>query len=153
MYNNKNAAETLNRFCNALDKCGISYEKNNSESAVLCRFRGDDLVLDMHIVFDGESDLMRVSSPMPYIVPTERYGDFVVLVTEVNSNIFDGSFDYDIDSGTVVFRTACSFFDAKLDENTMIHVLKTACERVDKYNDKFLAYLNGELSIEEFPEQ
>ena len=49
--NTENARRVFNKFCGALDKCGISYQKDDEELSVSCRFKGNDLVIPATIDF------------------------------------------------------------------------------------------------------
>ena len=49
--NTENARRVFNKFCGALDKCGISYQKDDEELSVSCRFKGNDIVIPATIDF------------------------------------------------------------------------------------------------------
>lgn len=49
--NTENARRVFNKFCGALDKCGISDQKDDEELSVSCRFKGNDIVIPATIDF------------------------------------------------------------------------------------------------------
>lgn len=148
--NTGNAQRVFNKFCGALDKCGISYQKDDEELSVSCRFKGNDLVIPATIDFLKDFELMVIHSQLPCIVPVERRVEFALAVAAVNSLVIGGSFDYNVDTdGAIAYRTGFAFADSDPDEKTLLYMVKTACEDVDKYNDKFAAFLNGTIGITE----
>lgn len=83
--NTGNARRVFNKFCGALDKCGISCQRDDEELSVSCRFKGNDLVIPAAIDFLKDFELMVIHSQLPCIVPVERRVEFAPAVAAVNS--------------------------------------------------------------------
>ena len=62
----------------------------------------------------------------------------------------DGSFDYDLSDGTIVFRMTASFRESLIGEGLFQYMISCSCAMVDKYNDQFLALDKGIMSITDF---
>ena len=62
----------------------------------------------------------------------------------------DGSFDYDLSNGAIVFRMTASFRDSVIGEGLFQYLISCSCAMVDKFNDQFLAIDKGLLSIGDF---
>jgi len=62
----------------------------------------------------------------------------------------DGSFDYDLAVGRIVFRMTASFRESVIGEGLFQYMISCACAMVDEYNDKFLAIDKGLMSINDF---
>lgn len=144
------AKQTFNTLCRALDKNGWHYRKNEAELSIECKARGDDLPIDISITVDAERMLVMLFSHIPFVVAEDKRLDLAVAVSVVNNRFVDGSFDYNIRSGDMVFRITTSFRESEIGEGTFMYMLLCACQTVDDYNDKFLMLSKGMLSLEQF---
>ena len=70
-------------------------------------------------------------------------------VNMINSSIIDGSFDYNILNGNLLFRLTSSFKNSLISENAFEYIIYISCSTVDKYNDKLDSLAKGDYTIEE----
>lgn len=73
-------------------------------------------------------------------------------VVVANYGFADGSFDYNISDGTILFRLTSSYRESTLSEELFEYMLLVSATTVDKYNDKFFMISKGMLTIQQFIE-
>lgn len=120
-----------------LDKHEWKYEPHRDTLTVTLATKGYDLVIPILIKVNPELMVISVYSQMPFDVPDEMRVPITVAVTAANYCIVDGSFDYDVKEGHIVYRITSSFRDSIISEAVIEYLLMCACVTADAYNDKF----------------
>lgn len=146
------AKATYATLCSALDKDEWHYKKDEEELTIKCGARGEDLPIEIIIQVDAGRQLVYLLSPMSFEIKEDNRLDVAVAISYINNMLVHGCFDYNINTGTIVFRMPNSFMDSTLGEEVFRYMLYCACKTVDEYNDKFLMLSKGMLSLEKFLE-
>ena len=102
------------------------------------------------LVVDAERQLIRLMSPMPYKMSETKRIEGAIATCAASFGMADGSFDYDLSDGAIVFRMTASFRDSLIGEGLFQYMISVSCAMVDKYNDQFLAIDKGVMSIADF---
>ncbi len=145
------AAQQMYRaLCAALDAREWKYAKVEEELLVHFGVNGDDLPLRFVIVVDADRQLIRVLSALPFKISNEKRIEGAIATCAVSCHLADGSFDYDISDGTILFRMAASYADSQIGEGLFQYLISYTCHVVDEYNDQFMALDKGVLSIGDF---
>lgn len=147
---NAQAAKVYETLCAALDAREWKYTKEEERLLVRFGVSGDDLPMDFVIVVDAERQLVRLMSLLNFKFKEEKRVEGAIATCAANFGMADGSFDYDITDGAVVFRMTESFRQSTLGEGFFQYMISCACAMVDGYNDKFLAISTGILSVQDF---
>ena len=142
----KNAYSTL---CSMLDNRGWNYDKNENELSISCMVQGKDLPFKILFNIDTDHSLINLFSYLNLKIPTEKLVNTAVAVNIINSVLVDGSFDYDILNGNILFRLTSSYRDSLISEKAFEYILNVSCSTVDLYNDKLDALLKDEYTTEE----
>lgn len=145
-----NAKKIYNNLCSFLDAKNMHYDKDDEKLRVDFGMNGDDLPMDFIIFADAERQILRLLSPMPFNFPEDKRMEGAIATCAATFSLADGSFDYDISDGKIVFRMTASFRDVVLGEGTFEYMIACAGATIDKYNDKFFAVGKGLLDITEF---
>ena len=143
----KNVFETL---CQAFDKHGWHYNKDEEELSIECGAQGEDLPMKITIKVDADRMLAMLISHIPFVIQEDKRLDVAIAVSVINNSLVDGCFDYDIASGSIFFRMTNSFLESKIGEEVFAYMLLCSCQTIDEYNDKFLMLAKGMISIEQF---
>lgn len=149
------AKKNFNILIAMLEQKQLRYtiEENRKDlSYVRIRFTGQDLPMDLHILFRAERQMVSVFSPMPFVFPEERRADAATAVTAANHGLADGSFDLNLSDGTVRFRLTAAFMDTTLSAALFEYLLYVAADTIDRYNDRLLALCDGSMTLEAFLE-
>lgn len=145
-----NAQQVYETLCKALDRRGWKYGKEEEKFLVHFGVNGDDIPMNFIIVVDAERQLVRLLSPLPFKMSEGKLMEGAIAACAASYGMADGSFDYDLSDGEVVFRMTATYRESQLGEGLFQYLISCACAMVDKYNDQFLALDKGILSIADF---
>lgn len=148
----KQARTVFGTICDYLDKHEWRYEKDEDNLKVQLATKGDDLVIPIAIKVNTDLMIVTIYSPMPFEVPEDKRVGMTVAVTAANYRIVDGSFDYSVKEGTIVYRITSSYRDSIIGEDLIEYLLMCACFTVDAYNDKFEKIYKEDLNVGEMLE-
>lgn len=147
------AKQVYDDLCAALDNRQWRYEKDEEKFVVHFGVNGDDIPMKMIIVVDAQRQLIRLLSPMAFKFCEEKRMDGAIASCVATYGLADGSFDYDLSNGQIVYRLTASYRGSTVSENLFQYMISCACHMVDKYNEQFLAVDKGMLSIADFIER
>ncbi|MBQ9857385.1 MAG: hypothetical protein IJO77_00120 [Oscillospiraceae bacterium] len=145
----KKAYATL---CEALDARNWKYEKVDDDLLVHFSVNGDDLPIQYIIFVDVDRQLIRLLSHMPFDMSEDKRIDGAIATCHATYGLRDGSFDYDLSDGKIVYRMTSAFLDNEVPVSVIQYMIDFTGAVVDKYNDKFFALNKGFLTIEKFLE-
>lgn len=148
----KQAKAVYKALCDMLDDNKWHYQKDEENLSISCSARGDDLAIDLRIEVDIQRQLVMLLSKMPFAVPESKRIAVAIAVSVANDSIVDGSFDYDLLSGNIVFRMTSSYRESIIGKQLLDYMLGCSCVTIDEYNDRFLAVAKNEMSSNEIVE-
>lgn len=137
-------------ICSALDARGWKYNTDEEKLLVYFGVNGDDLPMNFIIRADADRQLMRLHSPMSFKMAESKRIEGAVATCVVNYKIADGSFEYDLRSGEIVFKMTATFRGSEINEELLHYMIGCSCAMVDEFNDAFLAISKGLLSLNDF---
>lgn len=144
------AKQVYATLCTAIDKREWNYQKDEEKLVAYFGVNGDDIPMQFILVVDAERQLIRVMSPLPFKMSESKRMEGAIATCVASYGMADGSFDYDLSDGTIVFRMTASFRESLIGEGLFQYLISCSCAMVDAYNDKFLAIDKGLLSITDF---
>lgn len=142
--------EAFATLCRSLDGRGWNYKKDEESLAVKASARGNDLSIDFIIRIHAERNLATFFSVLPFSVQEDKRVDMTLAVSAINIRLVNGSFDFDITNGKLVFRMTNCFLDSTPSEALFQYMVMCSCQTVDAYNDKLLMVATGAMSLEQF---
>ncbi len=152
--NMKQAKEVYETLVRMLDTRDWNYDRDDDRLLIQSSIKGDDLPVEFIIIVDAEREVVRYLSKLPFAIPEEKRIDGALAVCVANNGMVNGSFDYDIKTGEILFRLTTSFKSGSvLSEDLLEHIIMLSAVMVDNYNDKFLMLGKGVLSLQQFIEQ
>ena len=147
------AKQVYQTLCRAIEKREWKYDKNEEGLIVNFGVNGDDVPMQFLILVDAERQLIRVMSPLPFKMSESNRMEGAIAACAASFALADGSFDYDLSDGTVLFRMTASFRESLIGEGLFQYLISCSCATIDKYNDQFLALDKGIVSITDFIEK
>lgn len=126
------------------------YDRDDGEMSVRFSVTGDDLKMPIRIHIDEKRSLVILYSQLPFEVPSSKLVTMARATGQANWNLADGSFDLNMDKGTIVFRATTSFRSTDLSPKAVARMLGLAFNGIDKYNELFAAIANGSMSLSTF---
>lgn len=149
----KQAQAVYKTLCTALDNREWSYEKKEEGLMVHFSVSGDDIPMRIIIFVDEERQMIRLLSPFPFEMAEDKRMEAALAVCVASRGKADGSFDYDLTNGEIIFRMTESYRGSEIGEELFQYMISYACDMVDSYNDRFLALSKGYLGIKDFIEK
>lgn len=148
----RQAQAAFKSLCKALDSDGWHYDKDETALMIECGAQGEDLEIDVRINVDADKLLVSLFSQLPFNVAEDRRREMAVAVAKANNGMIDGSFDYDYNTGAIIFRITVSIRESLISENALKYMVYCACSTVDHYNDKFLIVAKNNMTCKEVAE-
>lgn len=147
---NVSAQQVYNTLCDALDARNWHYNKTEEKLAVTFGVNGDDLPMEFVIIVDEKRQLVRLMSMLPYKMPEDKRVEGAIACIVASYGMVDGSFDFNMEDGAIIFRMTASFRESQLGQGLFTYMIDCSCAMVDRYNDKFLAVGKGIMTIQDF---
>ena len=144
------AKQVYRTLCKAIEKRKWNFGKDEEKLLVHFSVNGDDIPMQFILIVDAERQLIRVMSPLPFKISESKRIEGAIATCAASFGMADGSFDYDLSDGTIVFRMTASFIESLIGEGLFQYMISCSCAMVDKYNDQFLALDKGIMSITDF---
>ena len=124
--------------------------ENDSVFHITASARGDDLPMDFSIRVDAKRQVLSVLSYMPFVMDKTRLIEGAVATSVINYVLAVGCFDYDIQSGSIIFRISTSWKNSQISDDVFEYLLMSSAYTIDKYNDKMLMVSKGIMSLDDF---
>lgn len=144
------AKMVYNTLCNAIENRGWKFGKDEEELLVHFGVTGKDIPMHFILIVDVDRQLVRLMSPLPFKMSESKRMEGAIATCVATYGMADGSFDYDLSDGEIVFRMTASFRESLIGEGLFQYMISCSCATVDKYNDQFLALDKGVISITDF---
>ena len=148
----KKAVEVYDTLCSMLDNIGWKYDKVEEKLMVKSGVKGDDLPIDFLVVVKPRNQVVQFISSMPFNMPEDKRVEGALAICTANYGLVDGSFDYDLSDGQIVFRLTSSYRDSLLSEALFEYMIMVSASTIDKYNDRFFMLAKGMITLEQFIE-
>ena len=146
----KLAKEAYDTLCNTLDEMKWRYDKDEDKLILHLGISGEDIPMEFIVHCDADRQLIRLMSFLPFKISEEKRVEGAIATCHANYLLADGSFDYNLGDGTIIFRMTSSFRESLVGDELFKYMIHVACITVDKYNDQFLMISKGNLSITDF---
>lgn len=144
------AKQVYQTLCEAIERREWNFGKDEEKLLVHFGVSGDDFPMKFILIVDAERQLIRLMSPMPFKMSESKRMEGAIATCAASFGMADGSFDYDLSDGTIVFRMTASFRESIIGEGLFQYMISCSCAMVDKYNDQFFALDKGIMSITDF---
>lgn len=144
------AKQVYRTLCDAIERREWSFGKAEDELLVHFSVSGEDIPMKFILVVDAQRQLVRLMSPMPFKMSEAKRMEGAIATCVASYGMADGSFDYDLSDGEIVFRMTASFRESLIGEGLFQYMISCSCAMVDQYNDRFFALDKGMLSLADF---
>ncbi len=142
----KQAASLFKTLCDYLDENEWKYDKADDSLGIMLVTKGDDLPIPVMIRINPDLMVLSVYTTMPFEVPEDMRVPMVVAVTAATHCMIDGGFDYDVESGQILFRITSTYRDSIIGKKLIEYMLGCACVMTDEFNDKFYKMVQEKMS-------
>lgn len=147
------AQEVYNSLVRSLYSKNWKFDRFDDDLVIKSGVNGDDLPIEFIVVVKEKNQVVQFLSQLPFTVPEDKRVELAIATSVANYGLVDGSFDYDISSGKIIFRLTSSFRDSTIGDELFEYMILCAASTVDNYNDRFFALCKGLMTIEDFIEK
>ena len=151
--NMQKAKEVYASLIRMLDSINWSYDKDEPNLIIKSGVNGDDLPVEFLVVVNPKNEVVQFISQLPFNAPEDKRIDLAIAVNVANWGLCDGSFDYNVKDGRIIFRMTSSYRESVLGQELFKYLIMVAASTVDKYNDKFFMIAKGMISVQQFIQQ
>ena len=148
--NMEKAKEIYDALVNMLDTRDWKYEKFEEDLVIKSGIKGEDLPIEFIMAVKPGNQVIQLLSRLPFQIPEEKRVDAAIAICVVNNRLVDGSFDYDISSGDIVFRLTSSYRESVLGADLFEYMILVSAGTIDDYNDKFFMLAKDMISVQQF---
>ena len=148
--NMRKAKETYEVLCRMLDNRDWRYEKIEEDLVIKSGVKGNDFPIEFIMRVNPRNEIVSFFSWMPFKVEESKRIDLALATCVANYGLADGSFDYDLKDGEILFRLTSSYRESTLSEELFEYMLMVSASTVDDYNDKFFMISKGMMTLEQF---
>ena len=144
------ARKAYEAICRYMDSHNWKYAKDDEKLRINFRISGEDLAVDIAIDVDAERELIRAISILPFNMCEDKRVEGALALTAINYKLENGSFDYDLSTGLVVFRLASCYSGMEISDELIQYMIGVTYATVNEYNDKLLWLDKDMLKLENF---
>ncbi|MBQ7319832.1 MAG: hypothetical protein IJW97_06640 [Clostridia bacterium] len=148
--NVKQALEMYNTLKLALNEMEYRYTEDVEKLRIRLTIYGEDIPMDLLIMIDADRKLIRLMSSLPFKMSEDKRVEGSLLTNHVNYLLADGSFDYDMRDGEILFRLTASYRESLISTALLRYMINVSCSTIDKVNDKFMLVNKGAMSLSDF---
>ena len=141
------AKQVYQKIINMLDNRGWKYERHDEDLVIASGVTGEDLPIAFIFAVKPQNHLVQFLSKIPVTMPEEKRIDGAIAACAASNHLIDGSFDYDVMNGSIVFRLTSSYLNSDISEDLLEYMLMVSAATIDEYNDKFLMLAKGMITI------
>lgn len=146
----KLAQNVYSNICSMFEDMNFNHERDDEKLVIRSTVHGDDIPMDIVIIVNPDAQTVSFFSPMPFKVPDDKISEMAIAIAVANNGLRNGSFDFDISDGKIIFRMTACYIDSILGKELYRMMLIISSNTIDRYNDKFLMLSKGMISLEQF---
>lgn len=146
----KRADTVLRLIGEALDDLGLKYDKDDENRIIDIEFVGNDIPISMRFFVNAAMENTALYSILPFTVPEEKVLETAYLLNHINNRILDGSFEMNISNKMILFRINNSYAGCMISKESFDVLFRKAADTVDRFNEKLKAFVEDEMTTEQF---
>lgn len=133
-----------------LDELKLSYTPRDEAYGVQYNLGGE---VPKSFFFYAEERKLTIISKLPFIVPEEKWLEGAIAVAAVNQRLESGLFEYDVETGEILFHQSYFVGDSVLGKTIFHHMIHYSDYSVEQYSMSFLEFVSGRLELSAFLEK
>lgn len=146
------AYEVYYNIVNHLNSVNWKFDRNDDDLVISTGVHSEDLPINFIIAVNAKNQVVQFLSKLPFNMAEDKRVEGAIAVCMVNYGLIDGSFDYDINDGKIIYRLTCSYRGSSIDGDLINYIIIIASQTVEDYNDKFFMLSKGMIDLKKFAE-
>ncbi len=147
------AKKIYDALVNMLNERDWNFRQDDEKLMIQAVISTDDLPVDFIMRVVEGRDVVQFRSVLPIKMPEDKRVEGAIAVSVANYGMINGSFDYDINDGEIVFRLTTSFTGTMLSDDLLEKMILIGSGTIDRYNDKFFMLAKGMMTLQQFIEK
>ncbi len=147
--NLKEAKNVFKTLCQTFDDLNLQYMSDEEKMIAYFSVNGDDLPISFEFKMNPVLHLIVLYSHIDIKIPEQSYDSFAVAISCANNGLPDGNFDFDDQTGTLLFRITLNYDNSLLGREALNHIVMGCYHLVEKYNDIFFMLTKTNYTTEE----
>ncbi len=136
-------------LCKSMEELELKYTKKEEEYLVRMTVAGENLPVELILRIDTNHRVL-LTSPMAFNVPEDKRGDGAVMIAVANDGLVNGSFDYDLSDGQILYRMTQMYAGCHVETGMFQEMLRCAFAIADQYSTDFLAVSKDIMTLTDF---
>lgn len=142
--------EIFDGFCEYLKSNDCRFNKDDENLVAFFIIKSDNIEIKFIAKAEVNRETLRIMAMLPVNFGSGKRIDGAMVTTIATSGMANGSFDYDISSGNVMFKIAESYMGSKISPTVYDYMVDCAMMTIAEYYGKFLAVSEGKMTVPEF---
>ena len=142
--------EIFDGFCEYLKSNDCRFNKDDENLVVFFIIKSDNIEIKFIAKAEVNRETLRIMAMLPVNFGSGKRIDGAMVTTIATSGMANGSFDYDISSGNVMFKISQSFVGSKISPAVYDYMVDCAMMTIAEYFGKFLAVSEGKMTVPQF---
>ena len=142
--------EIFDGFCEYLKSNDCRFNKDDENLVAFFIIKSDNIEIKFIAKAEVNRETLRIMAMLPVNFGSGKRIDGAMVTTIATSGMANGSFDYDISSGNVMFKIAESYMGSKISPAVYDYMVDCAMMTIAEYYGKFLAVSEGKMTVPEF---
>ncbi len=149
--NMKHAKKVYATLIKTMDAQKLNYDKLEEDLSIRSGFNTEDFPVEFLIIVDAQRELVKFLSRLPFNMSDDKKIEGAIATCVANKSIVDGTFDYDVSTGEVLFRLSTSFKgEADITKEIIEYIMLVSVATIDRYNDLYYMLSKGNITLSEF---
>ncbi len=132
-----------------LNNLDWKYDRLDDKLIIKSGLKSKDLPIEFLIVVKPENKVVQFISKLPFDIPEDKRVEAAIAICAINYKLVDGSFDYDISNGNILYRLTCSYRGNTITSDLVEYIIAVAAGTVDNYNDQLFMLAKDMITLEQ----
>lgn len=141
------AKNVYDMIISTLESQDFKFQKSDEDMRVAFQIETDNLPVIISVVTDFERQLIRIVAGYSIVFPEDKRVDGAIAACVTNRNLVAGGFDYDYESGEIVFRISSSFAGSVISPDAFMYLVRRAYRTCLAYDQKLDNLAKGQLTL------
>jgi hypothetical protein len=146
----KNGLKALKTVRKVLASIGWNPEETDYEGVLRVDFSGDDIPI-AEALADIRMEYERFIYYLNFRerVPAKQHQEVMVFLTRANVDLVTGNFEFNLDEGTIRFKSSIDFTSVELSKTLIRNVIRSSRDAVEQYAGAAVKVIRGEWNAKQ----
>lgn len=136
-----------------LDGRKWNYSVSSDELEFSFGVNTDALPFYYRIAVDAAKEVVYLSAKQNVFVPESKRIVMAMGICAINDHLVDGSFDFNVGDGSMLFRLVASYHDAEIGDAMVNYLINVAHSTFEDVNKSIINYVEDTIDQTEFLKQ